>query len=125
VRFPELLELIDDLFDAYCALRTSRVLDITLPCFRDTAVYSKWKDTLTIRLHSCAAAQYALKVTCDGRVSACICQEQEPFIIGDLRKDSLDAIWASEKTVNFGPGIRKFLNAASVRREMFAGRVPE
>jgi radical SAM protein with 4Fe4S-binding SPASM domain len=101
VAFPELLELADDLFSVYSSLCPTKIIDITIPCFSDSPAYAKWKDILVIRLHYCAAAQYALKITSDGRVSACICQASAPFIIGDLRRDSLDDIWVSEKAREF------------------------
>jgi len=101
VPFPELLELTDDLFLAYSSLASTRVIDITIPCFSDSSTYAKWKDILAIRLHYCAAAQFALKITSDGRVSACICQDSDPFIIGDLHNDGLDDIWVSEKAKEF------------------------
>jgi len=101
VPFPEMLELVDDLFSAYASLSPARVIDITIPCFSDSSTYAKWKDVLVIRLHYCAAAQFALKITSDGRVSACICQDTDPFIIGDLRKEGLDEIWVSEKAQEF------------------------
>jgi len=101
VPFPELLALMDELFSFYSSLCPKRVVELTVPCFDRSTVYTKWKDTLAIRFHYCSAAQYALKVTSDGRVSACICQDAEPFIIGDLRTDSLDDIWASEKARSF------------------------
>lgn len=101
VPFPELLELTDELFSAYSALSPSKVLDVTIPCFAKSSTYAKWKDRLALRLHYCAAAQYALKITSDGRVSACICQDSDPFIIGDLRRDGLDDIWISEKARAF------------------------
>lgn len=101
VPFPELLELTDDLFSAYSSLCSTKVIDLTIPCFSDSSTYAKWKDILAIRLHYCAAAQFALKITSDGRVSACICQDRDPFIIGDLRRDSLDDIWVSEKALEF------------------------
>lgn len=101
VPFPEILELIDDLFSVYSSLSSTKVIDITVPCFSDSSAYVKWKDILALRLHYCAAAQFALKITSDGRVSACICQDRDPFIIGDLRKDGLDDIWVSEKAQEF------------------------
>jgi len=101
VAFPELLELTDDLFSAYSSLCPTKIIDITIPCFSDSSTYAKWKDLLAIRLHYCAAAQYALKITSDGRVSACICQASDPFIIGDLHRERLDDIWVSEKAREF------------------------
>lgn len=101
VAFPELLGLADDLFSSYSSLCPTKVIDITIPCFGDSSTYAKWKDTLAIRLHYCAAAQFALKIASDGRVSACICQDSDPFIIGDLRQESLDDIWISEKALEF------------------------
>ena len=101
VPFPELLALMDELFSVYSSLCPMRIAELTVPCFDQSAVYAKWKDTLAIRFHYCSAAQYILKVTSDGRVSACICQDAEPFILGDLRADSLDDIWVSEKARSF------------------------
>jgi radical SAM protein with 4Fe4S-binding SPASM domain len=101
VPFPEILELIDELFSAYISLSSTKIIDITVPCFIDSSAYAKWKDILSLRLHYCAAAQFALKITSDARVSACICQDGDPFIIGDLRKDGLDDIWVSEKVKEF------------------------
>lgn len=101
VPFPELLGLTDELFSAYSSLCPTKVIDITIPRFSDSSAYAKWKDILAIRLHTCAAAQFALKITSDGRVSACICQDSDPFIIGDLHKQSLDDIWVSEKALEF------------------------
>jgi len=101
VPFPEMLELIDDLFSAYISLSSTKVIDISIPCFSETSAYTKWKDLLELRLHYCAAAQFALKITSDAKVSACICQDKNPFIIGDLRKDGLDDIWVSEKAQEF------------------------
>jgi radical SAM protein with 4Fe4S-binding SPASM domain len=101
VPFPEFLELMDELFSVYSSLCPKRVVDLTVPCFDRSAVYAKWKHTLAIRFHYCSAAQYILKVTSDGRVSACICQDAEPFILGDLRTDSLDDIWVSDRARSF------------------------
>lgn len=101
VSFPELLDLTDGLFSAYHSLCPTGVIDLTLPCFGDSRAYARWKDTLTIRLHHCAAAQFALKITSTGSVSACICQANEPFLIGDLRRQSLDEIWESEPARSF------------------------
>jgi radical SAM protein with 4Fe4S-binding SPASM domain len=101
VPFPELLELTDDLFSAYSSLCPTKIIDMTIPRFSDSSTYARWKDILAIRLHYCAAAQFALKITSAGRVSACICQDSEPFIIGDLRRQSLDDIWVSEKAMEF------------------------
>ena len=101
VPFPELLALMDELFSVYSSLCPTRVIDMTVPCFSQSPVYAKWKDILALRFHGCSAAQYALKITSGGRVSACICQDTEPFIIGDLRTDGLDDIWVSEKAHSF------------------------
>ena len=101
VPFPELVELTESLFAAYSSLCPTRTIDITIPCFSDSSVYARWKDILNLRLHYCAAAQYALKITSEGRVSACICQASEPFIIGDLNSETLDDIWTSEKARAF------------------------
>jgi radical SAM protein with 4Fe4S-binding SPASM domain len=101
VPFPEILDLTDELFASYNSLCPTRTVDLTMPCFSASSSYAKWKDTIAIRLHHCAAAQYALKITSDGRVSACICQDSDPFIIGDLHRDTLDDIWNSERAVEF------------------------
>jgi radical SAM protein with 4Fe4S-binding SPASM domain len=101
VPFPAILDLTDELFDAYRTLCPTKTVDLTMPCFSASSSYAKWKDTIAIRLHYCAAAQYALKITSDGRVSACICQDSDPFIIGDLHLDTLDDIWNSERAVEF------------------------
>jgi len=99
--FPEIMELINELFSAYISMSSTKIIDITVPCFSDSPTYAKWKDTLDLRLHYCAAAQFALKINSDARVSACICQDSDSFIIGDLRKDELDNIWVSEKAQEF------------------------
>ncbi len=101
VPFPELLALLDELFSVYSSLSPTKVVDLTVPCFSQSFVCAKWKETLALRLHYCAAAQFALKITSAGRVSACICQDTEPFIIGDLRTDGLDDIWVSERARAF------------------------
>lgn len=101
VPFPELLELADGLFSYYSSLCSTKIIDITIPCFSDSSTYAKWKDILAIRLHYCAAAQFALKITSEGKVSACICQASDPFIIGDLCQENLDNIWVSEKALKF------------------------
>ena len=101
VPFPELLELTDDLFLTYSSLCPTKVIDITIPCFSNSTVYARWKEDLVIRIHYCAAAQFALKITSDGRASACICQDGDPFIIGDLHTESLDDIWASGMAQEF------------------------
>jgi radical SAM protein with 4Fe4S-binding SPASM domain len=122
VPFPEMLELADGLFPAYSSLCPTRIVDITIPCFSDSSVYAKWKDLLAIRLHSCAAAQYALKITSDGRVSACICQASDPFIIGDLNSESLDDIWTSEKAGNFRSLYKQIPEcSACTKRDMCRG----
>lgn len=121
VPFPELLELADELFSAYNSLCPTRVIDMTVPCFNQSSVYAKWKDILALRFHGCSAAQYALKITSDGRVSACICQDAEPFIIGDLRRDSLDDIWVSEKARSFRSLYKKI---PRVRRLLPSRRLP-
>ncbi len=101
VPFPELLELTDGLFSAYRSLCPTRVIDLTLPRFGDSRTCARWRDILTLRLHHCAAAQFALKITSAGGVSACICQANEPFLIGDLRRQSLDEIWVAEPAQKF------------------------
>ena len=107
VSFPEMLGLMDELFSAYAFLSPTKVVDLTIPCFGESPAFAKWKDILALRLHGCAAAQYALKITSDGRVSACICQDNDSFIIGDLRQDGLDEIWVSKRAVEFRSLYRK------------------
>ena len=101
VLIPELLELADELFSFYTSLCPMRIIDLTIPCFDQSSVYARWKDILSFRFHYCSAAQYVVKITCDGKVSACICQDSEPFILGDLQTDNLDDIWVSEKAEAF------------------------
>lgn len=101
VPIPEQTGRIESLFEDYAGLGAANLIDLTLPCFELTDVYSRWKDRLTIRIHSCGAGVFNLKVTSQGKVSTCICQDAPDFIVGDLRESDLDAIWESPAVERF------------------------
>lgn len=92
---------IDELISGYDTICSTRIIDLSIPCFQFTNVYSKWKNTMNIRLHSCGAGQYNLKVTSEGKVSTCICQDSREFIVGDLHHQDIDEIWNSPEIENF------------------------
>jgi pyrroloquinoline quinone biosynthesis protein E len=97
----EQLAFVDRLFGLYRDLCPTRLIDLSIPCFERSEVYAAWKDELAIRLHPCGAGQFNLKITSDGRVSTCICQDAPAFIVGDLRTASLDEIWSSGAVEEF------------------------
>lgn len=94
-------KLFDDLFQDYYGLKSSGLIDLTIPCFQFSDVYPKWKDKLAIRLHSCGAGVFNLKITSEGKVSACICQDAPEFIVGDLSESAIDDIWNSRPIREF------------------------
>jgi radical SAM protein with 4Fe4S-binding SPASM domain len=94
-------ELVDHLFGVYYDLCRVRLIDLSIPCFQYSNVYARWKDRLNIRLHSCGAGQFNLKITSEGKVSVCICQDAAEFIVGDLRQRTIDEIWNSPEIEKF------------------------
>lgn len=94
-------DIIDSLMKFYTRLCTNCVIDMSIPCFQFSDVYSRWKNELTMRLHTCGAGQHLLKITSEGKVSTCICQDAAEFIVGDLHHQDIDEIWES-------PEINKF-----------------
>jgi len=101
VPIPEQLKLIDGLFEDYYGLKSAGLIDLSIPCFQFSDVYPKWKDILMIRLHSCGAGEFNLKITSEGKVSTCICQDAPEFIVGDLRESDIDEIWDSRAIREF------------------------
>ncbi len=101
VPLPDQLKLFDDLLGDYHRLNSAGLIDLTIPCFQFTDVYSHWKDKLTIRLHSCGAGEFNLKITSEGKVSTCICQDAAEFIVGDLLRSDIDEIWDSREIRDF------------------------
>jgi radical SAM protein with 4Fe4S-binding SPASM domain len=93
--------VIDSLIAGYGSLSSTLIIDLSIPCFQFSDTYAKWKDTMDIRLHACGAGQYNLRITSEGRVSACICQDAEDFIVGDLHSQDIDEIWNSVEIANF------------------------
>jgi radical SAM protein with 4Fe4S-binding SPASM domain len=94
-------EVVDDLITGYDAICSIRIIDMSIPCFQFTNVYSKWKDRMNIRLHACGAGQYNLKITSESKVSTCICQDATEFIVGDLHYQNIDEIWSSSEIKKF------------------------
>lgn len=94
-------EVVDELMAGYDSICPSRIIDMSIPCFQFTDVYSKWKGRMNIRLHACGAGQYNLKITSEGKVSTCICQDAREFIVGDLHIQDIDEIWNSAKIQKF------------------------
>jgi radical SAM protein with 4Fe4S-binding SPASM domain len=95
------LELFDHLFAVYRDLCPTRLIDLSIPCFQFSDTYARWNKLLNIRLHPCGAGQFNLKITSEGRVSACICQDAAEFIVGDLRESTIDEIWNSREIEEF------------------------
>ena len=98
---PERMELFHQLFELYDSLSSRRLIDLSLPCFQYSDVYARWKDRLGIRLHPCGAGQFNLKITSEGAVSACICQDAPEFIVGNLWEQTIDEIWSSPEIERF------------------------
>jgi radical SAM protein with 4Fe4S-binding SPASM domain len=98
---PEQMELFHELFAFYDGLDSKRLVDLSIPCFQYSDVYTRWKDLLNIRQHPCGAGQFNLKITSEGTVSACICQDAPEFIVGDLHKQTIDEIWNSPEIERF------------------------
>jgi radical SAM protein with 4Fe4S-binding SPASM domain len=97
----EQMELFQELFSLYDSLESRRLVDLSIPCFQYSDVYARWKDRLNIRQHPCGAGQFNLKVTSEGTVSACICQDAPDFIVGDLHVQTIDEIWNSPEIERF------------------------
>ncbi len=97
----EQLALYAHLFAVYSDLCPTRLIDLSIPCFQRSDVYAQWNKHLNIRLHHCGAGQFNLKITNEGRVSACICQDAAEFIVGDLHERTIDEVWNSSEIENF------------------------
>jgi radical SAM protein with 4Fe4S-binding SPASM domain len=97
----EQLAVFDRIFGFYSGLCSTRLIDLSIPCFERSDVHAAWKDKLDIRLHSCGAGVFNLKIASDGRVSTCICQDAPEFVVGDLRTNTLDEIWSSPAIEEF------------------------
>ena len=98
---PDQIEVFDRLFAEYAAMCPVRLVDMSIPCVQDSEIYSRWTTKLDLRLHPCGAGQFNLKITNEGRVSACICQDAPEFAVGDLRDSDIDEIWASPEIERF------------------------
>lgn len=94
-------EIINGLIEEYSRLSPIGIIDMSIPCIQFSDIYKKWKDKITLRLHACGAGQYNLKITSEGKVSTCICQDAPEFLVGDLHKQDIDQIWQSEEINNF------------------------
>ncbi|MBN1221955.1 MAG: radical SAM protein [Candidatus Aminicenantes bacterium] len=101
VPLSQMPELIDTWLGDYETLSSTHVIDMSIPCFQFSDIYAKWKDKMDLRLHPCGAGQYNLKITSEGKVSACICQDAPEFIVGDLRFQEIDEIWDSPEINHF------------------------
>ena|GEM_PF-3495686 len=101
VPIPEQLELFDHLFGVYSNMCPVHLIDLSIPCFQYSDVYARWKDRLNIRVHPCGAGQFNLKITSEGKVSVCICQDAAEFIVGDLHERTIDEIWGSPEIQRF------------------------
>jgi radical SAM protein with 4Fe4S-binding SPASM domain len=95
------LDFINDLIQSYQKVCPTRIIDLSIPCFQFSDVYHKWKDRISIRLHPCGAGQFNLKITSEGMVSTCICQDADEFIVGNLYDSDLDEIWSSPQIMKF------------------------
>jgi radical SAM protein with 4Fe4S-binding SPASM domain len=93
--------LIDEWIAGYGTICSTRIIDMSIPCFQFSDVYSNWKNKMKIRIHACGAGQYNLKITSEGKVSTCICQDAKEFIVGDLYDKDIDEIWNSSEIENF------------------------
>lgn len=94
-------KIINDLFEEYTKLSSTGIIDMSIPCIQFSDIYTQWKDKITLRLHACGAGQYNLKITSEGKVSTCICQDASEFIVGDLHTQNIDEIWESAEVLNF------------------------
>jgi radical SAM protein with 4Fe4S-binding SPASM domain len=95
------IEVFDRLLGEYAAMCPARLVDMSIPCVQDSELYSRWNTKLDLRLHPCGAGQFNLKITNEGRVSACICQDAPEFIVGDLHDRDIDEIWVSPEIEKF------------------------
>jgi radical SAM protein with 4Fe4S-binding SPASM domain len=95
VPLAQMLDTIDGLMRDYQELSSTRVVEMSIPGIHFSDVCAKWKDRIAIRRHACGAGQYNLKITSEGKVSACICQDAPEFIVGDARLQEIDEIWDS------------------------------
>jgi radical SAM protein with 4Fe4S-binding SPASM domain len=101
VSLPQQLKVLEELLGTYRDVSETQIVDITIPCIQFSDLYAQWKNRLTFRLHPCGAGQFNLKITSDGRVSTCICQDAEDFIVGDVHDSTIDEIWSSTQIEKF------------------------
>jgi radical SAM protein with 4Fe4S-binding SPASM domain len=101
VSLAEQLKVFEELLARYRDVSDTQIVDITIPCIQFSDLYTQWKDRVTFRLHPCGAGQFNLKITSDGRVSTCICQDAKDFIVGDVRESTIDEIWKSTEIERF------------------------
>jgi radical SAM protein with 4Fe4S-binding SPASM domain len=95
------IEVFDRLLGEYAAMCPVRLVDMSIPCVQNSELYSRWNTKLDLRLHPCGAGQFNLKITNEGRVSACICQDAPEFVVGDLHDRDIDEIWVSPEIEKF------------------------
>jgi len=95
------IEVFDRLLREYAAMCPVRLIDMSIPCVQDSEIYSRWNTKLDLRMHPCGAGQFNLKITDEGWVSACICQDAPEFRVGDLHDLDIDEIWVSPEIENF------------------------
>jgi len=101
VSIPQQLKVFEELLGRYRDVTDTQIVDVTIPCIQFSDLYAQWKSRLTFRLHRCGAGQFNLKVTSDGRVSTCICQDAEDFIVGHIQESTIDEIWNSPRIEQF------------------------
>ncbi len=101
VPLSDQIEVFDHLLGEYAAMCPVRIVDMSIPRIEDSEFYPRWNSNLDLRLHPCGAGQFNLKITNEGRVSACICQDAPEFVVGDLHERDIDEIWVSPEIQSF------------------------
>jgi radical SAM protein with 4Fe4S-binding SPASM domain len=101
VSLPQQVKVFEELLARYRDISDTQIVDVTIPCIQFSDLYAHWKKRVAFRLHPCGAGQFNLKITSEGRVSTCICQDAEDFIVGDINESTIDEIWSSTEIEKF------------------------
>ncbi len=92
----EFVRLLDRLINTFYQRTNHALLELGYPYARDSYLHKKWRDSIAINITTCEGGRNSLTISVDGRVTPCVCFEDEDFYFGDIKSENLGDLWNSE-----------------------------
>ncbi len=87
------LNSVDELISVFASLPEHWMIDLGIPCGRDSGLLKKWAGRIKINPVGCIAGKSTMNILTDGVAVPCVCLADTNLSCGTIREKSLPDLW--------------------------------